>query len=54
MRIVVTGADGFIGKNLRLRLSELGHMDVKCVNRATSAADLQGALARADFVFHLA
>jgi nucleoside-diphosphate-sugar epimerase len=23
MRIVVTGADGFIGKNLRLRLAEL-------------------------------
>lgn len=28
MPIVVTGSDGFIGKNLQLRLAELGHADV--------------------------
>ncbi len=54
MHIVVTGADGFIGKNLRHRLRELGHADVTAITRTSSAAQLDAALARADFVFHLA
>ena len=54
MDIVITGADGFIGKNLRLRLTELGHADVIGITRATTPADMQQALAVADFVFHLA
>ena len=32
MRIVITGADGFIGRNLRVRLRELGHADVHGVD----------------------
>ncbi len=36
MRIVVTGADGFIGRNLRVRLRELGFDDVDRVTRATT------------------
>ena len=54
MRIIVTGADGFIGKNLRARLRELGHTDVTGITRATGTAELRDALAEADFVFHLA
>jgi UDP-2-acetamido-2,6-beta-L-arabino-hexul-4-ose reductase len=54
MRIVVTGADGFIGKNLRVRLSELGHSDVISIGRQTSPNQLAEALRSADFVFHLA
>jgi UDP-2-acetamido-2,6-beta-L-arabino-hexul-4-ose reductase len=54
MRIVVTGADGFIGRNLRVRLREAGHADVRAVTRATPADELRAALADADFVFHLA
>lgn len=54
MRIVITGADGFIGKNLRVRLGELGHTDVACITRATPQETLQLALAEADCVFHLA
>jgi UDP-2-acetamido-2,6-beta-L-arabino-hexul-4-ose reductase len=53
MRIVITGADGFIGSNLRVRLGELKH-EVVGVTRATTAAELQSALATAQFVFHLA
>ena len=53
MRIVVTGADGFIGKNLQLRLAELGHADVVRITRATPPRAVQQALAAADFVFHL-
>ena len=54
MRIVITGADGFIGKNLQLRLAELGHADVVGITRATPPQAVQQALAAASFVFHLA
>ena len=54
MRIVITGADGFIGKNLQLRLAELGHADVMGITRATPPQAVQQALAAASFVFHLA
>jgi UDP-2-acetamido-2,6-beta-L-arabino-hexul-4-ose reductase len=54
MRIVVTGADGFMGRNLRVRLRELAHDDVVAVTRATPAAALAAALAQAEVVFHLA
>ena len=35
MRVVVTGADGFIGSNLRVRLRERRDIDVIAVTRAT-------------------
>jgi UDP-2-acetamido-2,6-beta-L-arabino-hexul-4-ose reductase len=54
MRIVITGAQGFIGANLRIRLREIGYDDVVGVTRATSDRELAAALAAADFVFHLA
>jgi len=54
MRIVVTGSDGFIARNLRVRLRELGHQDVTGITRAAAPAELSEALRAADFVFHLA
>ena len=54
MPIVITGANGFIGKNLQLRLAELGHADVVGITRATPPQAVQQALAAASFVFHLA
>ena len=54
MQIVVTGGGGFIGSNLRVRLSESGYSDVVSVERATSATELKTVLLTADFVFHLA
>jgi len=54
MRIVVTGADGFIGRNLRWRLRELGHDDVVALTRATPVERWEERLRGAGFVFHLA
>lgn len=54
MRIVVTGADGFIGKNLKVRLREAGHTDVVAITRHSTDQEIHAALAEADFVYHLA
>jgi UDP-2-acetamido-2,6-beta-L-arabino-hexul-4-ose reductase len=54
MRVVVTGADGFIGKNLCLRLRELGRFVVTPIEVGSSAADLEAAVASAEAVVHLA
>lgn len=54
MQIVITGSDGFIGKNLIVRLTELGHTNITGITRTTTPSDIQHALASADCVFHLA
>lgn len=54
MRIVITGADGFIGRNLSVRLGELGYTDIVGITLESSPEDLKAALAGAGFVFHLA
>ena len=54
MRIVITGADGFIGRNLCVRLGELGHTDLARITLDSSDEELKAALKGAEFVFHLA
>jgi UDP-2-acetamido-2,6-beta-L-arabino-hexul-4-ose reductase len=54
MKIVVTGSNGFIGKNLCATLREYDHYEVHEVHRDTSEKDLQAYLSSADFLFHLA
>lgn len=51
--VTVTGANGFVGRNLCLRLAEAGHEAIRIV-RETPVAELRAALARSDVVFHLA
>lgn len=54
MRILVTGADGFIGKNLVLRLREQADTEILTYVRGQVAAILNELLAQADAVVHLA
>jgi UDP-2-acetamido-2,6-beta-L-arabino-hexul-4-ose reductase len=54
MKLLVTGANGFIGKNLVLRLLELTEYEVLTFVRGQSDADLHGVMAQADAVVHLA
>jgi UDP-2-acetamido-2,6-beta-L-arabino-hexul-4-ose reductase len=54
VRILVTGANGFIGKNLTANLNERGGVEVLPLTRESSAEDLIKAANQADFVFHLA
>lgn len=54
MNILVTGANGFIGKNLRVWLTEQGLYHVTCFEHEHSDVDLANMVASTDFVFHLA
>jgi UDP-2-acetamido-2,6-beta-L-arabino-hexul-4-ose reductase len=54
MRLLVTGSDGFVGKNLCIHLRELGFHDISFLTRATPAGDMATAVAAADFIFHIA
>lgn len=53
-RVLVTGARGFIGKNLVVRLGELPAMQVLEFTRANRIEDLASLVAQSDAVIHLA
>ena len=53
-RIVVTGSQGFVGRNLLLRLSELPRFEVVPLSRSSSDEDWRAAMGSADAVIHLA
>jgi UDP-2-acetamido-2,6-beta-L-arabino-hexul-4-ose reductase len=52
--ILVTGADGFMGRNLRVALVRHADFEVIPFDVAQPPGDLPGFAARADLVFHLA
>ena len=54
MKVLVTGANGFIGKNLTLQLREQAGTEVLTLTRGDTNAKLQAALVLADVVIHLA
>jgi len=52
--IVVTGADGFIGRNLTVRLNEMNTWEVRPIEVASSVEDWREAVSAAEVVVHLA
>ncbi len=54
MRVLITGASGFVGRNLQLRLRERRDVQVVCFTRDQHSKQLAGLLDGVDFVFHLA
>lgn len=54
MKVLVTGAQGFLGKNLVVRLRELKKYEIVEFSRETPIDGLSSLVSTADFVFHLA
>jgi UDP-2-acetamido-2,6-beta-L-arabino-hexul-4-ose reductase len=54
MRVLITGSEGFIGKNLAVRLREAGRHEVLSFVRGQDIHTLRHLLAQADAVVHLA
>jgi len=52
--ILITGANGFIGKNLFFRLQDSGKYNILKFDVDNSRDDLKDFLSQADFIFHLA
>ncbi|PLT31785.1 capsular polysaccharide biosynthesis protein CapF [Peribacillus deserti] len=54
MKILVTGANGFVGKNLIAELKNKGYTDIFEVTRESDCSLLERYTKECDFVFHLA
>jgi UDP-2-acetamido-2,6-beta-L-arabino-hexul-4-ose reductase len=54
LRVLVTGKDGFIGKNLTLRLAEVPDCEVSGLSRSDTDEDLSEKIANVDAIVHLA
>ncbi|MFN3453882.1 MAG: UDP-2-acetamido-2,6-beta-L-arabino-hexul-4-ose reductase [Pseudobdellovibrio sp.] len=54
MKILITGAHGFLAKNLKIRLNEFKKYSIIDYKREDSESTLQKAVEDADFIFHLA
>jgi UDP-2-acetamido-2,6-beta-L-arabino-hexul-4-ose reductase len=54
MKVLITGANGFVGKNLQLHLAVRKDVQVVCFTRGNDVAELATVLHGVDFVFHLA
>lgn len=54
MNVLITGSEGFIGKNLKLYLKRFPDITVHTFNRKQDEHELSALLQDVDFVFHLA
>ncbi|MTI83649.1 MAG: capsular polysaccharide biosynthesis protein CapF [Firmicutes bacterium] len=54
MKVLITGAKGFIGKNLKAELKNRGYTEILEYGRDTDPSLLDGYCQKTDFVFHLA
>ncbi|WP_312358438.1 UDP-2-acetamido-2,6-beta-L-arabino-hexul-4-ose reductase [Stutzerimonas balearica] len=54
MKVLITGANGFVGKNLLVHLHERQDVEILTFGRADDVLALAERVGQADFVFHLA
>ena len=54
IRVLVTGADGFIGKNLLMHLRELNYIKVNTLLRSDNISNITNLISKTDIVIHLA
>jgi UDP-2-acetamido-2,6-beta-L-arabino-hexul-4-ose reductase len=54
LKVLITGANGFLGQNLQLHLAERKNVAAVCFTREHSVDELLGMLEGVDCVFHLA
>ncbi|MCP2227998.1 MULTISPECIES: NAD-dependent epimerase/dehydratase family protein [Pseudomonas] len=54
MKVLITGSNGFVGKNLIAHLSERSDVEVLRFTRDDNVAQLPALMTEVDFVFHLA
>ncbi len=54
MRVLVTGANGFIGQNLCVSLARMSSIKVVKFTRTNKISELENIIASVDFIFHLA
>ena len=54
MKVLITGANGFVGRNLQLYLAERRDVHAVCFTRSDDLAKLHAMVQSVDFVFHLA
>ncbi|WP_025856932.1 NAD-dependent epimerase/dehydratase family protein [Pseudomonas sp. CHM02] len=54
MKVLITGANGFVGKNLIAHLKERRNVEVVSFTRENSITELAALVVDCDFVFHLA
>ena len=54
MKILITGSDGFVGKNLIVHLRQRNDLQLICIDKSNSNGELADAIEQAEFIFHLA
>ena len=54
MQVLITGADGFIGKNLQLFLRNIENIHIDKYTLSNSPSELESKIKSADFIVHLA
>ena len=53
-KVLITGSKGFIGKNLKLYLTQFKDIEVTCFDKNDDDSLLPEILKKVDFIFHLA
>ena len=54
MNVLITGANGFIGRNLCVFLNEAGYKQISTITRDDSEDSILTKVSQADFIYHLA